>query len=416
MPISVKARRDHHLRLPDYFTGRRIRAWFLMGACAMLALWVALSGSRVPAQAYAGDPIDWARISRLQPELKVLAQLESDQPISLNDLARLADLGMVPADRDPGLVVGLRKMVFTTRLKKWKNGSALPSYFKGRLLSRFYMNGIYRVSFKVEEKGYLGPLTLEITAPRDSFGRKLLHSENVVRPSVTHEVLVDSAGNRWLVVEYPEVKHGETIKFHFAFRYLVNMQELLKHDVHLAEYVPGSTIPSEAQPFLQSGYKIDADSQPAQAWAARGEPGLCDGRKEYKRLERYLKKTVTYDTPKRLAYFGGKAVYRDVDEMYQDMRVTLSRRVGACPDTVLLECAYLRARGIPCKTAGRFGHFFSLIYVPGSGWVSTSVTPTGIPLIVSPGPDHLPYQNWTPRIALRTSLWEARIRIQPVEE
>lgn len=368
--------------------------------------------------AAAGEPgeIDWDRAIRLQPELKLLVLVEGDRPISLGDLAALSDAGMVPADRDPGLVVGLRSAVFTTRAKKWLNGAGLPRHLRGRLLSRFYMNGIYRVNFKVEEKGYTGPLTLEITAPRDGFGRKLLHSESIVRPRTRGEMRTDIAGNRWFCVEYPEVAFGRTIRFHFAFRYLVDMQALLKHDVNLTDHHPGASTSPGVLPFLEPGYKINPDSPQARAWAARGGSVPPDCRKEYKRLEKFLKSTVAYDTPKRLRYFGGKAVYRDVDEMYQDMDVTLSRRVGACPDTVLLECAFLRARGIPCKTAGRFGHFFSLVHVPGTGWVSTSVTPTGIPLIISPGADHLPYQNWTPRIALRTSLWEARIRIQPLED
>lgn len=404
---------------------QRLRACFVLGnlswrvravVCLTVGFWAVALWNLGWAAAGQMGAIDWSRAIRLQPELKLLVLVQGDQPISLNDLAVLADAGFVPADRDPGLVVGLRRAVFTTRAKKWRNGVGLPPHLRGRLLSRFYMNGIYRVSFKVEEKGYVGPLSMEITAPRDSFGRKLLHFENVVRPRAASELRVDSAGNRWLCVDFPEVAHGKTMKFHFAFRYLVDMRELLKHDVKLATQFPGESIPQDALAFLEPGYKINPDSPSARSWATRGGPSPPDCRKECKRLAEYLKHTVAYDTPKRLRYFGGKAVYRDVDEMYQDMDVTLSRGLGACPDTVLLECAFLRARGIPCKTAGRFGHFFSLVYVPGTGWVSTSVTPTGIPLIISPGPDHLPYQNWTPRIALRTSLWEARIRIQPLED
>ena len=95
--------------------------------------------------------------------------------------------------------------------------------------------------------------------------------------------------------------------------------------------------------------------------------------------------------------------------------MTLSRGIGACPDTSLLECTLLRARGIPCRTAGRFGHFFTVLYVPGHGWVSTSIHPTGIPLFLAPGPDHVPYQKWRPAILLRTSRLESRIRIEAME-
>jgi hypothetical protein len=128
------------------------------------------------------------------------------------------------------------------------------------------------------------------------------------------------------------------------------------------------------------------------------------------------KETVAYDGKKRDQYFGGKAIYSDLDDMYQDIEVTLSRHLGACPDTSLLECTFLRARGIPCRTAGRFGHFFSIVYVPGKGWMSTSVTPTGIPLFIAPGPDHVPYQKWRPAIPLKTVQLEAPIQIESLED
>jgi hypothetical protein len=137
---------------------------------------------------------------------------------------------------------------------------------------------------------------------------------------------------------------------------------------------------------------------------------------EYRRLMEFIKRKVSYDKRKRAAYFGGRMVYTDLDLMYQDPEETLKRHLGACPDTSVLECAFLRARGIPCLTAGRFGHFFTLLYVPGRGWMSTSITPTGIPLIRSPGPDLVPYQSWKPKIPLKTAYWEARVRIECLDE
>jgi hypothetical protein len=132
-------------------------------------------------------------------------------------------------------------------------------------------------------------------------------------------------------------------------------------------------------------------------------------------LTKFIKDTIVYDQLKRNQYFGGGAIYSDLDDMYQEITTTLSRRLGACPDTSLLECAFLRARGIPCRIAGRFGHFYTDVYVPGKGWMSTSVHPTGVPLIISPGPDHIPYQTWTPPIPLRTTLIEAKVRIEAEE-
>jgi hypothetical protein len=287
---------------------------------------------------------------------------------------------------------------------------------KGKLLDRFIMSGIYRVGFRVEKEGYLGPLMLEVTTPRESFGKRLLSSENLIRPQAPSKTYTDLAGNRWFRVDYPEVRYGQTMKLFFAFKYLVDMAGLLDHDLMLVDQLQDAPLPEEIHPFLNSGYKIDPRLPQAVAWALQGKPGFPDVRSAYRRLTEFLKDTVVYDGKKRDRYFGGKAIYSDLDEMYQDIEVTLSRRLGACPDTTLLECTFLRARGIPCRTAGRFGHFFSIVYVPGKGWMSTSVTPTGIPLFIAPGPDHVPYQSWRPRIPLKTALLGVQFRIEAAEE
>jgi hypothetical protein len=197
---------------------------------------------------------------------------------------------------------------------------------------------------------------------------------------------------------------------------MVDMSELLDHDLMLVDQHQIASIPEEILPFLNSGYKIDPRLPQAVAWASNGKSGSPNVSLEYQRLTKFLKDTVIYDKKKRDQYFGGKATYSNLDDMYQDIEVTLSRHLGACPDTTLLECAFLRARGIPCRTAGRLGHFFSIVYVAGKGWMSTSVTPTGIPLFIAPGPDHIPYQKWEPNIPLKTLLLEAQIRVETVED
>lgn len=383
--------------------------------CAQVMLWV-LFWCVASVGAAERDGIDWKQVAEVKPDLKVLALVESRRPISLKDLALLAGRGLKPADRAPGLVLGLQRAVFQTKLVKWRDGRCLPPHMKGRLLDRFYMTGIYRVGFKVEAEGYVGPLSIEVTAPRDGFGRKLQYAEHVVRPRCESSLRTDSGGNRWLATQFPEVHNGQKISFHFGFDYLVDMAELLAHDLILSDPPVGRDLPPDVVAFLRPGYKIDPNLGAAVSWASAGGTGFPDARKEWKRLTKFIEKSVKYDKAKRAAYFSGRMIYADVDMMYQHVGDTLERGSGCCPDTVLLECAFLRARGIPCMTAGRFGHFFSIVYVPGRGWQSTSVTPTGIPLILSPGPDHVPYQRWTPRIPLKTTHWEARVRIETVEE
>jgi hypothetical protein len=352
----------------------------------------------------------------MKPDLKVLVLVKGDRPISLDDLALLAEFGMIPADRDPGLVLGLRRAVFSARLKNWMTKS-MPADLHGRLLERFTMTGIYRVGFRVEKEGYQGPLSLEMTTPRDGFGKRLIYSENLVRPHAPTTMRMDSMGNRWFSANYSQIRYGETIRFHFAFKYLTDMAPLLNHDLMLLDQSGGAPIPEEVRPFLSSGYKIDKNLPEAIQWANEGFSGApLNVRLEYQRLTKFIKDTIVYDQVKRNQYFGGRTIYSDLDDMYQEIAMTLSRRLGACPDTSLLECAFLRARGIPCRIVGRFGHFYTDLYVPGKGWMSTSLNPTGIPLIIAPGPDHIPYQTWKPTIPLRTTLVEAKVRIEAEED
>lgn len=381
---------------------------------ALLILLFSIASQK--AVASEGNTLDWTRVADRKPDQKVLVLVEAEVAIGLKDLAALAELGMVPADNDPGRVLGLQRAIFSTRLKKWITRRALPAHLKGRLLDRFILSGIYRTGFRVEKDGYSGPLSLEVTAPREGFGKQLIYSESLVQPRGLDKLRVDLAGNRWFCVDYPEVKYGQVIKFFFAFKYRVHMAALLDHDLIFTDQAEKSHLPEEVLPFLKPGYKIDPRLPQAMAWAKQGKEEASDIRLEYRRLTKYLKDTIAYDRRKRDQYFEGRKIYSDLDEMYQDVSVTLTRRMGACPDTVLLECAFLRARDIPCRTAGRFGHFYSLVYVPNRGWMSTSVTPTGIPLIVDPGPDHLPFQRWSPTIPLKMILWEAPFRVEALEE
>lgn len=389
---------------------------------AMVFVYIAVVLTAHPASTSEGSapesrtshPAHWADIAALAPSLKVLVLVEAENSLTLEDLALLAENGLVPVDRDPGLVVGLKNAVFYTTSGRWI-ATRLPRHLSARPLLHFLMSGIYRVSFRIEARDYDGPLIFQVTAPRSDVGKQLLSSEVVVRPRVSVSSREDEAGNRWVRAEFPRVRSGDTIKFHFSFVYDVNVRHVLENDLRLAGNPTGEQLPPDVLPFLRKGYKIDPDMTGAKNWASGMVEEPVDARRQFKRLEKFLKQAVKYDEKKRSDYFGGRLVYSTIDEMYQSPEDTLAKGFGCCPDTVLLECAFMRALGIPCRTSGRFGHFFSEVYLSGKGWMSTSVTPTGIPLIKATGPDHLPYQEWEPPIPIRTTRWEARMRIQPLE-
>ena len=135
-------------------------------------------------------------------------------------------------------------------------------------------------------------------------------------------------------------------------------------------------------------------------------------RRVWARISKYIKDNIPYDHQKRAEFFGGRKVYRSMAEMYDPPEVILERRVGACPETCLLEASLFRAVGIPARTAGRWGHFFTEVHIPGRGWVSTSVTPTGIPLIRDVDAEHLPFVSWDQEVAVQTTRWTGEVRIR----
>jgi len=392
------------------------KTWSAGGRLAFVAFFLVFSLGGIGTEAFGqASVIDWGQISKIKPNLRVIVMVQSDRPLNLEDLSSLANFGLFPADRDAGLVIGLRKAVFKTTLRQWMEKPPLPSHLHGILLHRFRMTGIYRVGFEVIEREYLGPLHFEVTMPRAGFGQQLLNADHITVPSGESAIRVDTAQNRWFCINYSEVRTGQKIRFQFGFAYQVDMGDVLAHDLQLANKQQSGDLPLEIKSYLESGYKIDPTFPEAVRWAQEGKSEPPDARQEYARLSRFLQKAVSYDKKKRGEYFGGRSVYSSMEDMYQDPSITLNKGLGACPDTVLLECAFLRARGIPCRTAGRFGHFFSEVYLLGHGWMSTSVMPTGIPLIVSGGADHVPYQKWLPRIPLRTTHWEVSARITAIE-
>ncbi len=176
------------------------------------------------------------------------------------------------------------------------------------MLPRFRMSGIYQVGFEIEEKEYRGPLYFEVTAPRGGFGQKLLYSEHLVRPFGESAIRVDSAGNRWLCVNYPQIRSSQKISFQFGFHYRVDMGELLAHDLSLAGEPAKEDLPPNVKTFLKGGYKIDPKLPEAVSWAKGEGPGPPDARRDYAHLSKFLKQFVAYDKNKRRAYFGGNTV------------------------------------------------------------------------------------------------------------
>ena len=267
------------------------------------------------------------------------------------------------------------------------------------------------------ESDFFGSIKFRVSTPRNGFGKKLVHIEHHISPSIPFAIKRDLAGNHWLDVEIPQAKAGKAVKFDFYFVYQVDVKEILKHALAMVPPDEYSKLPPEspARSYLGPSPKIDSASPMVKSLSMEIFGNEKAPRRLYKKAFQYLKKHIIYNHTKRAQFFGGKKVYHDMAEMYQHPEVTLTRKMGACPDTSVLEAALLRTAGVPARTAGRWAHFYTELFLPSRGWLSTSVTPTGIPLVVDVDKRHIPFVSWNPPIAVQTTMWSSSLRIEDIE-
>lgn len=400
--------------------------------CALVFLF----SSRFPASAGAADQMNSA-VSPVEekpglaaelcrfPQIKTIVRAAFDTPVDFYTLLALQEAGLRPVNRDWISVIGRREAIFSVRAFRLEEIEKGPLAEAVQPLENFFLHGFYRINFQVVDPGAKGPLKLSVAGPRDGFGKKIIRIKERIRPDLPHTIRTDASGNRWVDVTYPDMEKGSTIRFDFYFTYLVNVRRLLAHALPKAGRQAASRgkalssdgrSPGSATEFLKSSEKIKADAAVIRKAALQEISGRADSPVEtYCRLHDFMKKEISYDKTKRAAFFGGRKVYRDMKEMYQPATDTLRRRVGACPDTSILEAALLRAAGIPARTAGRWGHFYPELYIPEKGWLSPSVTPTGIPLIRDNNHRHLPFVRWSPRVSVQTTAWWGQVRIEAIK-
>jgi len=357
--------------------------------------------------------VDFSDVAVKFPRFKTIVLLVFQPTLDFERLIHLLDLGVLPLGEDLSKLLGRSWAVCHTRADRLSEIQRSGMVREVIPLTRFSMSGIYRIHFKIVEPGFNGPISFRVSAPREGFGKTLVAAEEHIQPELPLSVVVDDVGNRWTETRMADASQGQQIQFDFFFRYQVDIGQLLDRALRMAPEEEGGDLPDghPALSYLVSSPKIDATLPQIRSLASQIFGNEKDPRKMYPKLYDYIQQTVTYDSVKRMQFFGGEKVYRNMAEMYQGCLETLERKVGACPDTSILEAALLRAAGVPSRTAGRWGHFYTELFLPRRGWVSTSVTPTGVPLVVDPGEGHEPFVRWDPAVSVQTTMWSSSVRI-----
>ena len=361
-------------------------------------------------------------VARKFPSFKTIVQVEFKEPVVDHQLSSLKSSRLCPVNQDWNHLLGKSKGIFVIRARRLNQLEKNELIETVDPLREFLLYGSYRIDFRIDEEtaGFREPLKLSVTGPRNGFGKRLVKTEVQIRPSVPFRSLIDSAGNRWIEAKFPNPEHGQKIQFDFRFSYQVNVKQLLEHALAMISPEKGSMIDymklrqrnSSALKYLRPAEKIDSDS-PGIRWLAKDRIGSTFSPvKAYWRIHRFTEETIDYDQEKKEAFFGGRKVYRNMGRMYQPAEKTLRIRSGACPDVSVLETALLRAAAFPARTAGRWGHFYTQIYLPGRGWLSPSVTPTGIPLVRDVSNRHKPFVLWSPDMSLQIAAWWGHTHVE----
>jgi hypothetical protein len=357
--------------------------------------------------------VDFTEVARNYPRFKTLVWVGFHKKLNLQDVYKLRALDTLPQSGGNLGLLGRRWAIMFTRAGSLPRLKASTLTRRVVPLTKFTLRGIYEIAFKLVDEEYKGPLDFKVSMPRSGFGKDLTSLNILVFPKSDYEVIPGRAGNRWLYYSLREAEKGKVAKFGFDFTYKVDLADFLSHALAMVPLDEEIFLPFEspAREFLRPSPKITSDSDQVinLAYELMGQSRAP--REMYRKIFAYIKENLPYDKGKRTLFFGGKKVYRDMAEMYNPPAETLAQGRAACPSTSVLETALLRAAGVPARTAGRWGHFYTELFMPGRGWLSTSITPTGIPLVVDHDHHHQPFAGWTPAVQVQTTRWSGLVKV-----
>ncbi len=338
---------------------------------------------------------------------RVLCELTFDHPLTRADLDHLRQTQARPL-QPPRTLIGQGSALFEVRARTATRLQADLLVAELTWLKQYPLAAAYSIHFEYVGDETPAELTFTIAVPRSATGRTLTALKARPDPPAQFETTTDPAGNRFLVLHYAGVAPGQMFLFDFDAAYDYDAEAIVEGSIAMLGDTPmPANWPDEVRPFLQPGFHLESDHPEIVAAAMPlSQTDRLDER--VRNVLEFVGRTVTYDTPKKDGYFGGKFVYNDAWEMWQGALGTLQRGEGCCPDSAELKVALLRACGIPARTAVHNGHLYAEVWVPERGWL-TDAPMTKIPVIRSPGPDNTSYMAWEPAVPVRCAGWSGRL-------
>ena len=246
-------------------------------------------------------------------------------------------------------------------------------------------------------------ITIDVHLPYSRAG-KLLQERNV---SISIDnYTTKQLQNHLLTIKMP-LKKNKTFTMLSHVRYKINLEDLLNS--HVLAVGDNITIENYLALMRQTKYfhhdftsfseKIMPSTYINQA--IKNISPQNDISFVWQTLTRKLNQDIQYNFKKRELFFSGDITYQNIKDMYMTAQELSKKRVGACPERSSLEASLLRSLGIAARTATRLYHIYTEIYLPNKGWVSTSFSVRGIPLVESNDNKQSYFIYWTPNHPLR---------------
>lgn len=359
---------------------------------------------------YKSEEFDISRVKNMLhklPSLSLYSLVIFQEPITYKTIEYMKQKGIIP----------VRKKYITEYIHKnhgifYSHYRNLSYIYRSRMIKGIYIlkkytaKGIYKLNFLPGESA--AKADVRFSLPYSKYGHQLISRPvsvgGINRVEVFEEKLYDNTLKYKL-----ELKKNSPLTLYCDLRYIIDIEKTLQHHIYIAgeinmkKYLNKIKSYKELEPFLKPSKKIvmtDTISNLARHITYTNTLAYT-----WYYLSQKLDDMITYDWNKRYDFFSGNIPYNDIREMYMTSDQLMSIKKGACPEQSSVEAAFYRILGVPVRTSTRLYHMYIDVFIPDTGWCSTSALLNEIPLCHSTNHKQSYFVDWDPDIPVKLK-WE----------
>lgn len=343
------------------------------------------------------------------PTMSLYLLVKFKAPIEYKTLEYMKSKGLITVNNKMvSESIGKKHEVFLGKYISLRNLLGSPHIENIYILTKYTAKGFYKLNFlpQVDKEN----ATINFHLPFSKPGRTLLSRPVSVGGIQSVRVFSETLEDRVLTYEL-ELKKNIPLQLYCDLKYIIDIEKLLQHHIRIAgtmtlqSYQERMARIPQFDTFLKPTQKIQF-TKTISNLAKKVTPSTTISQ-AWSILSKELDQMIQYDWDKRTAFFGGQISYTNIRDMYLSTYDLLEKpvKVGACPERAMVEAAYFRMLGVPTRTTTRLYHMFVEVYIPETGWVTTSGILNEIPLIESSNQDQSYFVDWAPAFPVKLK-WE----------